>query len=361
MHTKHLSLTCSAAMLFCALAWGQPARQEQSRPHMLLGSPRGGIRPRAITFSPDGRFLAAVTPISGPGVHDEAMLLFDVRSGQLMWELASEKRLSSLAFSADGMLLACGEGESGGGEQGDDKRCGIVVVEVQTGKGHLRIDGHENSVLAVTFTPDGKGIVSGSFDGTMRLWDAVTGQEKERLTDHQPRFEGDELRGRIQNVVFSADGKTLAFDHASKVQLLDWKNRPKGTAIDWDGKPRGLAFSPDGRFLAASAGKAACFDVATGQERFALEDRKHVAFSHDSLWLATANEKDRCIEIIDPKTGKEVFRLKPTITIKDSRGQLHTLEGAGGPLAFSPTRKVLAACAASGIVVWELEKEKLDK
>src|SRR5205809_764516 len=41
----------------------------------------------------------------------------------------------------------------------------------------LRCDGHDGEVSAVVFSPDGKYLLSGSFDGTVRLWNAQTGQE----------------------------------------------------------------------------------------------------------------------------------------------------------------------------------------
>jgi WD40 repeat protein len=57
---------------------------------------------------------------------------------------------------------------------------------------------HTDAVNSVAFSPDGKRIESGSYDGTRRLWDAATGQPiGASLTGHA---------GGVANVSFSSDG-----------------------------------------------------------------------------------------------------------------------------------------------------------
>src|SRR5206468_4258081 len=60
--------------------------------------------------------------------------------------------------------------------------------------------GHTGSLTSVCFSPDGKHIVSGSLDQTVKVWDAATGQEILSLRGHT---------GAVTSVCFSPDGKRI--------------------------------------------------------------------------------------------------------------------------------------------------------
>ena len=63
------------------------------------------------------------------------------------------------------------------------------------------LEGHDNLVLSVCFSPDGKQLASGSADRTVRLWDAETGACVRTLEGH--------VYG-VQTVCFSPDGRLVA-------------------------------------------------------------------------------------------------------------------------------------------------------
>ena len=55
----------------------------------------------------------------------------------------------------------------------------VAIVNAATGTTERTLKGHSDIVVsrAVQFAPDGKTLATGSFDGTVRLWDAASGTE----------------------------------------------------------------------------------------------------------------------------------------------------------------------------------------
>ena len=96
--------------------------------------------------------------------------------------------VSAVSFSPDGKTLASGSG---------DKT--VRIWDLATGK-ELQRWSHDSYVTAVSFSPDGKTLASGSGDKTVRVWDLATGKELQRLSHDS----------YVNAVSFSPDGKTLA-------------------------------------------------------------------------------------------------------------------------------------------------------
>ncbi len=112
----------------------------------------------SVAFSPDGKLVLA-------GSGDNTAKLFAVDSGRQV-QIWKDIAISSVAFSPDGShaLIA--------GFDGIPK-----LLALATGKLVMNFHGHKLRVYSAVFTADGKRIITGSGDGTMRLWDVASGQE----------------------------------------------------------------------------------------------------------------------------------------------------------------------------------------
>ncbi|BBD59134.1 WD-repeat protein [Nostoc sp. HK-01] len=109
-----------------------------------------------------------------------------------------------------------------------------------------RLEGHDDSVTSVSFSPDGKTLASGSYDKTIKLWNLETGKEIRTLKGHD---------NTVRSVNFSPDGKTLASGSSDKTIKL-W-NLETGKEIrtfkGHDNYVMSVSFSPDGKTLASGS------------------------------------------------------------------------------------------------------------
>src|SRR5262245_2302458 len=238
------------------------------------------------------------------------------------------KAAHSVAFSPDGRTLASGS---------YDKT--VKLWDAKTRQELATLKGHKSNVTSVAFSPDGRTLASGSGDSTVKLWDAKTGQELATLNGQA---------GRVSSVAFSPDGRTLASgSEDGTVTLWDAKTGAeqatlKGSVVTVSS----VAFSPDGRALAGGTGdkRVKLWDAKTGQELATLKGDVvsvwSVAFSPDGRTLASGSD-DSTVKLWDAKTGQE----------------LTTLKGHGDfvySVAFSPDGRTLASGSDDSMVkLWD--------
>ena len=210
----------------------------------ILGALSGPVH--AIAVSPDGRYLAAGGE-RGRTPHGRALKVFATDTWQRHWAWRHEDAVvHSLAFAPDGRLLAAG------GTDGT-----VRLFDVVTGTQRRTLQ-HAGWIGSVAFSPDGRLLVAGSWPidrspdrpVDIKLWDPTTGQLRFTLRGHP---------GAAHEVAFSPDGTTLATGGGNGVvRLWDLATGDVRATIEMPhrGWSLGLAFSPDGRTLASTSGSA---------------------------------------------------------------------------------------------------------
>ncbi|HYO14661.1 MAG TPA: hypothetical protein VE685_15815 [Thermoanaerobaculia bacterium] len=173
---------------------------------------------------------------------------------------------------------------------------------------------HPKSVLAASFSPDGRLVATGSADGKARLWDARTGRAVGAPLAHS---------GPVSALSFSPDGRLLATASADRTARL-WHirtGRLHVPPLQHGGNLTAALFSPDGTTLATASGdgSARLWETATGRLLHTLAHAgewpvRSLAFSPDGTMLATGSEDGRALTW-DARTGRTLAARRHGATV----------------------------------------------
>ena len=189
-----------------------------------------------MAISPDGQWIALKDDFMMSGFKN----LVTGTSRYFTTRSRISVQVVSLAFSPDGKHIA----------GGNDGISVFYIWELETGEEICRLVGHTGRVEAVTFSRDGRLAISGSNDGTIRIWNWRLGCN-ERATGDKPE---------ILSLAFSPDGTSVI--SGSRDATILWNAEsgrsepmklPVGSISGSSGY-KGVAFSPDGCQIAFSTG-----------------------------------------------------------------------------------------------------------
>jgi RNA polymerase sigma factor (sigma-70 family) len=316
-----------------------------------------------LAFAPDGKTLASA---SG------SVRIWDAATEKERRKLPAECRAERLAFTPDGLLVVLGynglqtwDPDTGkhvrtfagcraalclsvspdGKQVAVGTSAGVMTWDATTGQPLPGLLGNPGTPETVTFTPDGKGIVTGGQYVGPRSWDVLTGKLSRAA-------EGN-FNGRTTLVV-SPDGKTAAVWWYNVLRLLDPASgkelRKVPAEPGKDAEIRVFAFSPDSKsLLTLTWGTAGQFDLwlldaATGKEvRTGKMDGGFVhgvAFAPDGKSFATLQDSGS-VRLWRTEDFEEVNSFR----VSDVEGR------KVGWFAFSPDGRLLAANVDNEIVL----------
>jgi WD40 repeat protein len=205
-----------------------------------------------LAFTPDGQRLVTAR-------HNGPVRVLDTRTWRELESFFVEQGANwSIALSGDGRTLATPAASK------------VYLWDLSKSpasggrKPEAVLEGNSGWIVAVGFSPDGKTLASGAYDGSLKLWDVETRTIRRTLSGHG---------GPVETVAFSPDGKRLASsDHRGLTKLWALESDSAATTVELPPTTRrsqDSALSPDRRFLllAGEAGTRVVADLATGERR----------------------------------------------------------------------------------------------
>lgn len=254
-----------------------------------------------------------------------------------LWNLESRRRVmrfsphgavASADLSPDGRLLVTGSWDHS-----------AKIWDAATGRAIRKLDGgHTGFINTAEFSPDGREILTASDDGTARLWEVASGKMAGLLRGHA---------SRLLAATFSSDGTRVLTVSADKTARI-WDRATGAQRVTLTGHEWAVLcgqFSPDGtRVITGSQDNTArIWEAATGRELLPLGGHTaavtSVAFSPDGSRVLTGSQ-DNTVKLWDAHTGKEILSLTG-----------HQEEVTS--VAFSPDGKLALSSSRDGTaIVW---------
>ena len=238
-----------------------------SESYILIQDPQSGaeilsinlgdscLDPSNVIWSPSGDRLITI-----PQFCDEAPNVWDAGTGKLLTTLDSQpdQAAFSAAWSPDGGSILTGSLDGS-----------ARVWDSQSGALRRVIPAHSDYIRRVAWAPSGAQLATASDDNTAKIWEAATGELLHELSRHTDNVAGVAWSPDGEKIVTaSLDATALVWDATSGEMLFPLKGHDD---LVWD-----VAWSPDGGYIASDSrdGTARIWDAASGVELFRFRNNQ---------------------------------------------------------------------------------------
>ena len=286
----------------------------------------------SVSFSPDGRYLAA-------GASDDLVRVWRVKDGERALYFSTQA--NQVSFAPDGGLLATGSNDGT-----------VLVWNLTSGeKRVLRTGSSEPRNLwrinSLQFTPNGQSLIAGSQDCTIQAWDPSSGKSQWLVENG---WDGDDTWSNkpVDSIASSPDNQKVAINNWNSVLFFAIRNgealQPLTLLEKYSVKQ--IAFFPNEKRIAVETSEGQEFEI-WDLDLFKMVYRvsgpsNNLIISPDGKLIATSDQEGN-IYLWQSEDGKQVIRL---------RGHREGIT----ELAFSPDGKFLASASVDGTIrLWGVQ------
>lgn len=252
----------------------------------------------SLVFSDDVKYLIFSS-------EDKTIRLWEIGSMKKYTKIESVDHVSAISFSPDGKYIVAASNEK------------IIIWSTETRKEFLRLVGHKHIVNSVAFSPDGKRIVSSALYDTVIVWNAKTGKQELRIK---------ERTYKVNSVAFSSDGNWIVSGTGEEDADDIFKLSYDYSVLIWNAKTGELykelrghsyithsaVFSPNGKIVASASSDRTVrvWDVETSRGLKVLKGHvdnvRSVIISPDGTKIVSRSD-DNTIRVWDVETGQELL------------------------------------------------------
>lgn len=246
-----------------------------------------------------------------------------------------DKDIWSLSFRPDGKELLSGSADST-----------VKIWDIEKGELKKTLTNHKNSVYGLSYNAKGDKFATASYDGVARIWDDKT---KERINTFKEHMLG------IDDIILTADGRVITCSQDRTIKIWDSKTSKiyadtqvhKTVKI----KTKSLSLNPNGKeFISSSTdGIIKAWDVVTGKE---IRSKKldtgtinSISYNHDGNLIGIAGA-DKSVRILKSNNFEQLHEM---------RGHTWNVNS----VVFSPDDKYLISGSTDKkVIVWDVNTGK---